>query len=176
MKVLNLFGGPGAGKSTTSAEVFALMKREGLRVELVTEYAKDLTWEARSGALENQLYILAKQDHRLRRLTGQVDWIVTDSPLLLSLAYAEGGVFDRAWFKGTVVGAFNSYDNFNVQLLRDDRVAYERFGRSQELDEAHKLDMRIKKLMSDYSPPTRAWTFLGDDAAAKHIFEDVIEG
>ncbi len=55
--VVNLFGGPSAGKSTTAAGVFALLKLHDLRSELVTEFAKDLTWEKREKTLNNQYYI-----------------------------------------------------------------------------------------------------------------------
>ena len=44
---VNLFGGPGTGKSTTSAAVFSLLKMHGVNAELITEFAKDLTWEKR---------------------------------------------------------------------------------------------------------------------------------
>jgi adenylate kinase family enzyme len=65
MKVINLFGGPGSGKSTLAAGLFERMKIQGLSVELVTEYAKDMVWERRGNILDDQLYILAKQHRRL---------------------------------------------------------------------------------------------------------------
>ena len=39
--VVNLFGAPGAGKSTGAAYIFALLKMAGIEAELVTEFAKD---------------------------------------------------------------------------------------------------------------------------------------
>lgn len=39
--VVNLFGGPGSGKSTGAAYVFARLKMLGYNAELVTEFAKD---------------------------------------------------------------------------------------------------------------------------------------
>ena len=42
--VVNIFGGPSAGKSTTSAGIFYELKRQGIRCELVTEYAKSKVW------------------------------------------------------------------------------------------------------------------------------------
>lgn len=41
--VVNLFGGPGSGKSTGAAYVFARLKMLGYNAELVTEFAKDKT-------------------------------------------------------------------------------------------------------------------------------------
>lgn len=75
MKIINLFGGPGVGKSTLAATTFAHMKQEGYSVELVTEYAKQLTWEGRTNALSNQIYVFAKQLHNIFRLKGQVDYL-----------------------------------------------------------------------------------------------------
>lgn len=39
--VVNLFGVPGAGKSTGAAYIFYRLKINGINAELVTEFAKD---------------------------------------------------------------------------------------------------------------------------------------
>lgn len=49
--VINLFGAPGAGKSVASAYIFSKLKMKNINCELVTEFAKDLTWEKREFAL-----------------------------------------------------------------------------------------------------------------------------
>lgn len=41
MYVINLFGQPGAGKSTGAAYIFSQLKLRGINAELVTEFAKD---------------------------------------------------------------------------------------------------------------------------------------
>lgn len=43
--VINLFGGPSAGKSTLAAGVFYNLKCMGINCELITEYPKDKVWE-----------------------------------------------------------------------------------------------------------------------------------
>lgn len=73
MKLINLYGGPGTGKSTTRSGLFCLMKRAGLKVEEVTEYAKDLTYEESWALLKNQQHVTGEQDRRQRRLLGKVD-------------------------------------------------------------------------------------------------------
>lgn len=48
MLVINLFGGPSTGKSTTAAEIFVYLKKKKINCEYITEYAKDKTWEVGS--------------------------------------------------------------------------------------------------------------------------------
>lgn len=52
--VINLFGGPGAGKSTFCASVFADLKWRDINCEMALEYAKDRVWEGSFNVLENQ--------------------------------------------------------------------------------------------------------------------------
>lgn len=54
MVVVNLFGEPGAGKSTGAAYIFSALKMHGINAELVTEYAKEKVWE------ETPLYLKIK--------------------------------------------------------------------------------------------------------------------
>ena len=59
MLVVNLFGAPGAGKSTDSAiYIFSQLKINGINAELVTEFAKNIIWEHNRKALTNQIYML----------------------------------------------------------------------------------------------------------------------
>ena len=55
MKVINLVGGPGCGKSTTAAGLFYELKRRDYSVELVTEYAKSRVWEDSLRTLNDQI-------------------------------------------------------------------------------------------------------------------------
>lgn len=139
LKVINMFAGPGAGKSTIAAGLFAAMKNAGHRVELVTEVAKDFTWGREWGKLENQLLLLGLQDERLRRLEGQVDWAITDSPLPTGLAYM--GPEYAEWLTDAVWGAYDRYQNFDVLIRRC--KPYARHGRSQTEQEAMDLDQKL---------------------------------
>lgn len=78
-KVINLYGGPGTGKSTTAGALFAEMKFRGINCEYVQEYAKDKAWEFGTNHLgipkvfQAQEYIFGKQHFRLRRCAQDVD-------------------------------------------------------------------------------------------------------
>lgn len=169
MKVINLFAGPGAGKSTTAAGLFNLMKLRGHNCELVTEFAKDLTWEGRINTLSNQLYILAKQEARLARLEGKVDYVITDSPLLLGLAYVNER-FDKPWFHHTVEGAFDLYDNLSFLIGRV--KPYQKVGRNQSAEEAKLLDQTIERLLIYNRTPSIR--IPGDELAPRRIYQHVM--
>jgi hypothetical protein len=145
VRVINLFGGPGAGKSTTAAGLFWLMKNAGLRVELVTEYAKALAWAKRGEELTDQFYIYAKQHHRQFVLRDQVDYCITDSPLLLTLLYT--GDIEPPSYKQFVIDTFNSYTNINFFVNRV--KPYVELGRFQNEWEADAIGRRTEALLNE---------------------------
>jgi hypothetical protein len=172
LKVISLFAGPGAGKSTTAAALFNLMKRQRYAVELVTEVAKDWTYE-RNVRLGDQLSVLAEQNWRLQRLEGQgVEWVITDSPLALSLAYAQPK--DADWLEQIVDVLWHRYDNFPIRLQRTNKV-YQTFGRSQTLEEAKALDLQINDLANDFGADW-ADPFDPDDVAVEYKILEAVLG
>ncbi len=144
--IVNLFAGPGAGKSTLAAGLFYTLKTLGHNVELVTEFAKDLTWENRHLALSNQVYVLGEQSHRLHRLIGQVDLIITDSPILLSSFYAEGSPLQEE-IEALSLGIHLEYESLNVMVGRTKK--YNPKGRNQTEDQASYIDSKIKAMLYD---------------------------
>ena len=146
-KIINLFGGPGCGKSTTAAGLFHLMKKAEMSVELVTEYAKEKIWEGDT-VLADQFYLLAKQNRRLNRLIGKVDYVVTDSPLLLQVHY--GGRYGD--HPGIVVpavyGLFDTYENINLFITRTKKFMSE--GRLGSEESAIEDDSAIYYILKRY--------------------------
>lgn len=143
-KVINFCGAPGAGKSTHAAALFALMKQNDMNVELVTEYAKDVTWKETPKILENQLYVFAKQQNRMHHLVGKVDYIITDSPLLLSLHY---GTAPYASFRQLVKEVYDSFDNITFLVTRT--KPYNPKGRSQTMEQSDEIAWKLQSLLDD---------------------------
>ena len=167
MLVTNLFGGPGLGKSTLAAGVFSLLKLHGVNAEYVPEFAKDLTWEERHKTLANQYYIWAKQYHRMWRLSGEVDVIITDSPLLLTLMYGE--ICDT--HRDTVLQTFgDTFDNVNYVLHRV--KDYNPKGRNQTLQEAREVDASVTEMLQSKQIPYT--TVTGDYTGINHITKTVL--
>ena len=86
--VVNLIGGPSIGKSTCAAYLYYLFKKDGKRAELVRECVKDWLYEGKSVGSFDQLYFLGEGIRRETVLYNKVDYVISDSPVLLNLAYA----------------------------------------------------------------------------------------
>lgn len=147
MIVINLWGAPGSGKSTTAAGLFFLMKINKHKVELVTEYAKDLVWERHETMFENQLSIFSEQNRRLHRLVDHgVDFAITDSPLLLPSFYKPNGYYRG--FDSLVAETFHSYNNLNYFLERVE--SFEKIGRRHNEEESLAIAVKLQEFMSDH--------------------------
>ncbi len=150
--VINLFGPPGAGKSTGAAYVFSKLKMAGVNAELVTEYAKDKVWEGNEEVFKpnNQIYIFGKQYFRMNRCGDKVDVLITDSPLPLSILYNTGDILGEN-FNTLVMNCFNSYNNVSYLLTR--AKAYNPKGRFQTEKESDELADVLERLLKERNIP-----------------------
>lgn len=160
--VINLLGGPGCGKSTMAASIFSELKWQGVDAELVTEYAKDKVWEEATKILDNQLYIFAKQEQRTNRLNGKVRVIITDSSILLTLAYTKTKIHKSSIFKQLVLEEFDKYNNLNYFLNRSD--VYTQNGRNHTEAEAINKDNEIERILTDEKIPYDTFDFKRNSA------------
>lgn len=144
---INLFGGPGIGKSTAAAELFARFKKQGKSVELVTEFAKDLVWENRQSTLEIQPYVSMKQFRNLARLKGKVDYVITDSPIIKDSVYARRYATDLPQDYHNLLFFLheNLGDSINILLTREHM--YDSEGRYQTEDQATEIDRELRFLL-----------------------------
>lgn len=140
---VNLFGGPGTGKSTTCASVFHQLKIRGIETEMALEYAKDVVWEESYKKLDNQIYIFGKQHYRVWRLDGKVQVVITDSPLLNSIIYDKT---NNPLLKDLVIYEFKKLNTLNFYIDRE--VDYNPNGRMQTLDQALEVDRNYLELLS----------------------------
>lgn len=146
MLVVNLFGVPGAGKSTGAAYIFAKLKLSGINAELINEFAKEKVWENNAEVFKNQAYLFGKQSYKMSRCKDKVDVIVTDSPLPLSIFYNNDSVLGEA-FNTTVMNVFNSYNNLNFLINR--AKPYNPAGRHQSEEESNELKAPLVELLKN---------------------------
>ena len=157
-KVINIIGGPGVGKSSVAAAVFAEMKKRSISCELVSEYAKEPVWEGNENLLKNQIHIFSEQFRRQWRLVDKVEYIITDCPLLLNSVYFDfylnknddpflsseyitllNQTFDKAYFE---------FENYLYYLKRE--TNYDPQGRIQIELEARDIDKAIEEKLDYY--------------------------
>ena len=156
--IINLYGGPGTGKSTSAAYFYYLLKSQGEHVELVREYVKDWAWEGRAITTYDQIYFLGKQVRRESMLYGKVDWIVTDSPVMMNLYYAQRycsstlaeGVRSAtlAFYRQAVEDGHK-----HIHILLERNKPYIGAGRYQTETEALEIDVGVKRVLEDLKVP-----------------------
>lgn len=134
--VVNLYGGPGAGKSTLAYELSGKLKREGYNAELVVEYAKKVAYKKSTFEFTDQIYLIAKHNHNLKMLVdSKVDIIVCDCSFLNTLVYCPK---DALIERQLAIDLYNRYNNIGFIIPRKEK--YLQIGRHQTLEEAKALD------------------------------------
>jgi hypothetical protein len=172
--VANLFSGPGVGKSTNAALVFGKLKSRGIKAELITEFAKELTWEGRNRALSHQMYVTAKQMFRQYRVIGQVEVIVMDSPILLGVLYQ--GADPSVHFEALVIETFRRCNNLNFLLARDaEHHPYVSEGRNQTEEEAMQKDVEIRELLVAHQIPFEIVPIQSGEQTAEDLVRRILE-
>lgn len=151
LKVINLFGAPGRGKSAVRSGIFWLMKSHHFSVEEVSEYAKYLVLTGRFWQLqEEQLYLLAKQHHKqLITERNGYEFAVTDSPLQLCSFYAPTGYYDS--FHDLIDESGERFENINFFLTRDissETAVFEDRGRTHDREASIQAENDMREFLA----------------------------
>jgi hypothetical protein len=150
LKVINLWGAPGVGKSSTRAGLFWLMKLHHLNVEEVAEYAKLLVLSGMDWQLKHDQYSIFSNQH-FRQLIVQragYEYAVTDSPLPIVGFYAPKE--EAEVISNIALHKFNEFENFNYLLTRDYSDASQPFetrGRMQSRLESIEVGKNLRQFM-----------------------------
>jgi hypothetical protein len=142
MYKINLYGPPSVGKSMQSAFIFGKLKYLGHNAEMCSEYAKDLAWKKiniKEGGPTLQLEIFINQLKKEDLLKDKVDFMVTDSPLLLNAYYSQSELTKK------IAIDRNNDKQFHFWLTRSS-AKFEKAGRVHNEEES----IQIEKDMKDY--------------------------
>lgn len=148
-KRVNLYGGPCSGKSTTAAALYANLKIGKYKVELVNEWIKAWAWQGIKPTGYDQCYILTKQLRKEDVILRNGGIIVSDSPILMQIAYAKkvsSSRITRALLD--ISREFEAeYPSVNIFLSR--AVPYQQEGRYEDEREAIQMDGAILDIIDD---------------------------
>ena len=174
--IINLIGAPGTGKSTLMAQIFALLKWKSIDCEMVSEFAKELVWADRKKTFKDEMYIFSKQNHKLFMVNGQVDVIITDRPLMLTIPYSRkyGNKEFPEYYKALekmVIETHNLYNNVNIMLERV--KPYNPNGRNQSEEEAKELATLFEDCLNEFGIPYNKYSAL--PSLAELIVENIEE-
>lgn len=176
--VVNVLGGPGAGKTTFAAGLFYELKKAGYNVEYVQEYAKKLVWLKRWEELDNQFGVSRKQYLLLHAVANSVDCIVTDGPLAHGFYYVEGNadcVSDVTKTKDALRNWIGEFESYNFFVDRSGAIPYVDAGRYQSEAEAFLIDTSIKEALrvEDVAIDMRVTARSSPGAAASAVMEQI---
>lgn len=150
---INLFAGPGAGKSVVASQIFSHFKIKGYNIELVNEYVKGWAYQKIVPQSFDQYYIFSKQlrseDIILR--TG-VKNIVTDSPILMQLAYMKRNGENYSPLLQIAKDFESKYSCINILLERKD-ISYQQYGRYENEPQAIQMDIIIENILKETNSP-----------------------
>ena len=157
-KLVNLFGGPGIGKSGIAAGLTYELKKRHISCNNPYEFPKKLAWDKNYPAIQDQLYVFANQHRGIAECYGKVDYIIIDSPILFSKIYhsyyTDGypAEFYGDSFHQMILELHNKYDNINILLERAEGVHNddERF---QNYEESLLIDDLCKKILEENNIP-----------------------
>lgn len=169
MLVVNLFGTPGAGKTSGAAYVFSKLKMAGVNAELASKFAKDKVWEESKAVFHDQLYIFGKQHFKLSRLKDKVDVVITDAPLLHSIYYNNSPDY-KDEFNALVQKVVKTYENANYFIHRV--KPYNPAGRFQTEPQAGEVGNSIYQMLQDLNETFTEVS--GDYTGYDYIVEDVL--
>lgn len=152
--IINLLGGPGAGKSTSAAYLFFKLKEAHKNTEIISEYAKSWAWDQRPISAYDQLYFLGHQSRKESMLFNKVDYIITDSPLYLNAFYSNkhcpeflNDGIQKAILAFYKQAFLDGHNHVNIMLKRN--KPYNKKGRYQTEEEAIIMDSEIKNLLDN---------------------------
>lgn len=139
---VNFYGGPGVGKTTLAALIFAELRKTNVSCSLIPEWIKTWAYQGRPITGFDQLFSFSNQLFMEEEAIRSTGIIITDSPLFLQCMYSDKHariVSQHIW---NIAYSFESYyPSVNFLVKRSGR--YEQHGRYEDEEQAIQMDNYI---------------------------------
>ena len=168
MILINLTGGPGAGKTTLSYYLAYRLKAAGIRAELTSESSREhhiYTYppdRVPLQLLDNQILVVGQQYERILRLKRHgFEVAVCDSALEQQTIYFRGHIYEKT-LKAVVKDTAKQFETYSV-FINPKPGVYDPESRTQRTEAAARaLDKEVRKLFKN-----KFWMEVGWDEAEK---------
>jgi hypothetical protein len=172
---INLYAGPGSGKSTTAGWLFSQLKRlksPKVETDWVQEVCKEWVYLDRPPTgWSDQNSIFSRQLQLEEQALRKVDVIVCDAPLLMNCFY--GWTFDRPLYKHNISASADfekAFPSLNIFLDRG-AIAYSAVGRFQTEQEAKAMDAQVEGFVKSHLEAQSAVLFHYDTTNEQGILD-----
>lgn len=143
MKIIEFFGGPGSGKTTSATHCFSAFKRRGIECEFTREYAQEAIFAQQTYQLAHQVIVAANQYRKYTELQDAGHKLVfSDSSILLSKIYGAGSP-KHDLLLPILDALHGDFEVIKVFVTRSDRPFSQR-GRVHTEGQSRELDILIK--------------------------------
>ena len=158
-KLVNLFGGPGIGKSSIACGITYKLKKQHISCNNPYEFPKKLAWDQNIKCIQDKLYVFANQHRGIAECYGKVEYIVIDSPILFSTIYhryyTKGypAEFYGQPFHDFIIDLHKKYDCIDILLDRTNQGTHNEKERYQDLEESIAIDNLCKEVLDEVGNP-----------------------
>ncbi|AHE95065.1 TPA: AAA family ATPase [Campylobacter fetus subsp. venerealis] len=118
--VINIYGSPGAGKSTLAKNLKKYMREKRIDVGLISEFATELIENNQKEKLKDQPYVTKGQMLNITRVLKKHDIAISDSPIELGKFYCDPR--DEQRTNELIKKCKNMYKSINFFLKLDEQA------------------------------------------------------
>ena len=174
--VINLFGGPGCGKSSLASYIYSYLKSHHYSVGLLQEFATQLILNKNIEALKKQYWVITNQLYNQELLEESYNIVITDSPILLGEIYdIDENSVTKELLKVLMTEKFKEKENINIFIRRDLKKEFSLDGRVHDLSESLKKDVEIENMLKSHSVIDLIEINITDEKQKEQLIKTIID-
>lgn len=170
---INLFAGPGSGKTTVALYVTAILSKKGYYVDIANEAAKNWVYDGVDLTKSDEIIQLKIFNEQLSKeqllLKGGLDFVICDSPLLLNAYFSKIPYLIDLSLKNS------NNDDFNFWIERYNQEHFNDNGRSHNIIQSKRIDNELKNFILADNRISNLITLSGDSEQKANEIIEIVE-
>lgn len=175
---INIYGGPGAGKSKLAGKIYDFLKENHISCELSREYVKK--WAYKNIPITGYMNLEAVVAHLNEEYDYLIDKkvrvVVSDSPILLGLYYArKNKALGNRGLELIALEHEKLFPSINIFLKMNISFPYDKKGRYETKEESQQLQYKLfSEVTTFYSTHFSKYTILSTTAGDEKQTRDIL--